>query len=155
MARTAFVLIMLAAALLALSFQLTTLLSAAADPIVPSDIRIVDGDTIVAHGQKYRLVGFDAPETGERARCDAENQLGYRATLRLRSLVVSGHLDLVAVRCSCRPEIQGTRACNYGRACGRLTVKGEDVSGILIREGLARAYICGVDRCPPRKPWCS
>jgi endonuclease YncB( thermonuclease family) len=35
----------------------------------PADIFVIDGDTISARGRVVRLVGFDAPETGNRARC--------------------------------------------------------------------------------------
>jgi len=38
-------------------------------------------------GRTIRLVGFNAPETGNRARCPRERELGDRATAQLRSLV--------------------------------------------------------------------
>jgi endonuclease YncB( thermonuclease family) len=47
-----------------------------------------------------RLVGFNAPET-RRAACEAERELGARATRRLRDLVRAGDLDFVYVTCSC------------------------------------------------------
>jgi hypothetical protein len=40
----------------------------------------------------------------------------------------------------------------YGRLCGTLTVRGQDVGTILIAEGLR--YVCGPTSCPPRKDWC-
>lgn len=138
--------------LLALLLLITSALHA--EPIAPSQIRIMDGDTIAVRDIKYRLVGFDTPETGDRARCTSENELGQRATLRLRALVYAGHLDLQPIACSCRPGTEGTRACNYGRSCARLNVNGEDVGDILIREKLAHVYICSADRCPRRLPWC-
>ena len=42
----------------------------------------------------------------------------------------------------------------YGRLCGTLTVRGQDVGTILIAEGLAERYVCGPTSCPPRKDWC-
>ena len=33
-----------------------------AEPIMPDAIAVIDGDTIRAHGDTYRLVGFDCPE---------------------------------------------------------------------------------------------
>jgi endonuclease YncB( thermonuclease family) len=42
--------------------------AACAEPIEPGAIQVIDGDTIRAHGLTVRLVGFDAPETGFRAR---------------------------------------------------------------------------------------
>jgi len=123
---------------------------------IPSlTIQVVDGDTIRTNGLVYRLVGFDAPETID-AKCPQERMLGERATARLKAIVtVSRHsLELTEVRCSCRPGTEGTRSCNFGRRCGLLKASGEDVGQILIREGLARPYVCGRYGCPKRQPWC-
>jgi endonuclease YncB( thermonuclease family) len=127
---------------------------AVAQPIDKSEIRVSDGDTIVARGKTYRLVGFDAPEQWS-AKCAEERAHGVKAHNRLQQLVDGGGLDLTAVRCSCAPGTEGTQFCNYGRACGTLKVRGVDVGSILIKEGLAHVYICGVDRCPRRQGWCA
>jgi len=106
---------------------------AIADPVAPADVYVVDGDTITVHGKRIRLVGFDAPELGGHARCGLERMLAARATSRLRQLVrTGGDLDLKLIPCSCRPGTEGTMACNYGRACGVLTVEGEDVGDVLM-----------------------
>jgi endonuclease YncB( thermonuclease family) len=101
------------------------------------------------------LVGFDTPETGLRAKCEAERTLAHKATQRLRNLVAQGALDLVEVRCSCPPSTEGTRRCNYGRSCGVLTSRKTDVGAILMNEKLARPYVCGPMHCPRRESWCS
>jgi endonuclease YncB( thermonuclease family) len=124
-----------------------------ADVFGTSPIVVVDGDTVRSGGLTYRLVGFDTPETFN-ARCAGERALGERATRRLRELVALPGAVLREVTCSCRRGTHGTPACNYGRRCGTLTVSGQDVGQTLMREGLARAYICGSDRCPPRGSWC-
>jgi hypothetical protein len=62
-----------------------------ADPIAPGAIEVIDGDTIRAHGRTVRLVGFDAPESGLRARCESERALAAKATSRLRQLVGRFH----------------------------------------------------------------
>ena len=120
----------------------------------PSDISVVDGDTIRARGRTVRLVGFDAPETGDRARCHGERELAQRATEQLRRLVAGGGVDLRMVPCACAPGTEGTSACNFGRACGYLSVQGRDVGATLISQGLAKPYLCGATSCPPRQLWC-
>jgi endonuclease YncB( thermonuclease family) len=133
------------------------LLTAAArsDAVKPSDIYVVDGDTIDVQGKRIRLIDFDAPELGQHAHCAIERMLAARAASRLRQIVKAGEdIDLQVVECSCRPGTEGTRACNYGRACGYLTVDGRDVGDILISENLAHPYVCGRYSCPRRPPWC-
>jgi endonuclease YncB( thermonuclease family) len=125
-----------------------------ASPIEPGAIEVVDGDTIRAGGRTARLVGFDTPETGSRARCETERTLAAAASARLRQLIAGGGLDLERVACSCRPGTEGTLLCNYGRLCGTLTARGRDVGLILISEGLARPFVCGPQSCPPFQGWC-
>jgi endonuclease YncB( thermonuclease family) len=115
---------------------------------------VIDGDTVRWQGRAVRLVGFDAPETGDRARCQSERARGDRATTRLRELVASGNVKLELIRCACQPRTEGTSACNFGRSCGVLTIDGRDAGQILIGEGLARPYQCGQFSCPPRGAWC-
>jgi len=117
-------------------------------------ITVLDGDTVRSDGITYRLVGFDTPETGDRARCPAEAELGRAASARLRGLIDAGPVVLDPVPCACSPGTEGTRLCNFGRRCARLTVGGKDVGEILIGQGLARRYACSATRCPARKAWC-
>jgi endonuclease YncB( thermonuclease family) len=129
-----------------------------ADPIEPADVRVVDGDTIeIFHmPPNVRLVGFNAPESdAQRAKCEAERQLGIKAADRLREIVKAGHLDYEPVACSCRAGTEGTMACNYARECGTLKAGGRDVGAILIGERLAVQFACGKTRCPKTpRPWC-
>jgi endonuclease YncB( thermonuclease family) len=128
--------------------------TAPATKIARGAIQVVDGDTIRTNGLTYRLVGFDTPETRD-AKCPQERALGERAASRLRAIVGRSSLDLTEVRCSCLPGTHGTRSCNHGRRCGALKANGEDVGQILIREGLARPFVCGKHQCPTRQPWCA
>jgi endonuclease YncB( thermonuclease family) len=121
--------------------------------ITPSRMQVVDGDTIQANGLKYRLVGFDTAETID-AKCPQERVLGERAAARLRAIVSQGGLDLTEVKCACAPGTHGTRFCNHGRRCAALKANGQDVGQMLIREGLARPFVCGRYSCPGRQPWC-
>jgi endonuclease YncB( thermonuclease family) len=129
------------------------------DKPAPSSIsvRVIDGDTINLEDGKpnVRLVGFNAPETGTRARCEAERQKGEAAKQRLRELVSNGRSDFHQVACSCPPGTEGTNICNFGRRCGTLRVNGVDVGSTLISEGLAVRFVCGATSCPPLpRPWC-
>jgi len=48
-------------------------------------IEVIDGDTVRLNGAVYRLVGFDTPERGDKARCDDERRRAEAATTRLRA----------------------------------------------------------------------
>jgi len=125
------------------------------DPRSSGPIEVVDGDTVRHEGFTYRLVGFDTPERGDKARCDDERQRAEKATQRLRSLIsAAGSPRLTRVACACRPGQEGTKNCNFGRLCGSLTIGGRDVGKILIDEGLAHPYVCSGTSCPKRRPWC-
>lgn len=120
-------------------------------------VGVIDGDTISLLDGKpnVRLVGFNAPETGSRARCEAERQKGEVAKRRLSELVSNGRSDFQQIACSCAAGTEGTNVCNFGRCCGTLRVNGVDVGSTLINEGLAVRFVCGATSCPtlPR-PWC-
>jgi DNA-binding GntR family transcriptional regulator len=67
---------------------------------------------------------------------------------------LSSDIDLQIVDCSCRPGTAGTIACNYGRACGYLTIDGQDAGDVLIAENLAHPLMCGEYSCPHKQSWC-
>ena len=104
-----------------------------AEQISARSIYVIDGDTIDINGARYRLVGFDTPET-YRPQCDYEKALGNQATARLKQLTSGiATIDLV---------VQPGRD-KYGRGLARLFVNSHDVGTILIQEGSARAYSGG------------
>ena len=104
-----------------------------------SQIYVIDGDTIDVDGERYRLTGFDTPET-YRAECESEKLRGDQAAVRMRALVRAAS--------EIRLDAQHSRD-KYGRGLGTLSVDGEDVGDILIREDLARRYSGG-----QRYSWC-
>src|SRR5262245_24402281 len=90
-----------------------------AEPIASQDIYVLDGNTIDMHGQRIRLVGFDAPEEGQRAQCASERTLAARTAARLRQIIQRGDkIDLQMVACACTPGSEGTQQCNNGWRCG-------------------------------------
>lgn len=113
--------------------------SAAQDSRSSTEFVAVDGDTIRSPaGVRYRLLGFDAPETGL-AKCMEELDLGTRAKRRLQELIDSGGARLV----------ESGKLDRYGRTLASLYVAGVDVAGTLVAEGLARPYAGG-----KRESWC-
>lgn len=111
-----------------------------ADPAADR-IRIIDGDTLEDMGADitYRLVNIDTPETGSRARCTAERNLGNRATQAARALISQ------ARRLEFRPT---GRTDRYGRTIAYVVVDGRDMGETLIADGLARPWR------GRREPWC-
>jgi micrococcal nuclease len=100
---------------------------------------VVDGDTIRSPaGVKYRLLGFDAPETFY-AKCGRELQLGMKAKALLEQLIASGIARI----------IESGRLDRYRRSLATLEVNGKDVAGVMIGEGLARPY-----HGERRQGWC-
>ena len=137
--------------------RVTSAAKSMAHALASISVNVIDGDTISLNDGRpnVRLVGFNAPETGNRARCQTERKKGEAAQRRLRELVSNGRLDFQQVACSCPPGTEGTTACNFGRRCGTLRVNSVDVGSTLIGEGLAVRLVCSATSCPslPR-PWC-
>jgi endonuclease YncB( thermonuclease family) len=92
---------------------------------------IVDADTFRFGGEKLRLWGVDAPESGQ-ACLDAAGRrylCGSQAALALA--------DWISRR---RMSCQQRDTDRYGRSVVSCTVAGEDVAGWLARQGWARDY---------------
>jgi len=112
---------------------------AAGEYLGPTQIRVIDGDSIEVAGQNIRLVGYDTPET-YRPKCDYERAHGTAAAQRLSDLIASGQpIELVIL----------PGKDKYRRGLGRLFVGQQDVAEILISEQLARPYDGG-----KRTGWC-
>jgi endonuclease YncB( thermonuclease family) len=104
---------------------------------LPVGWRVLDGDTVEAPAPAdpdgpllhWRLRGYDTPEAGGRARCDAEREAAARATLLLEALI----------RSASRVELRTEAArCMWRRPCATLILDGAPVAEILIGAGLAR-----------------
>ncbi|MEQ1491657.1 MAG: thermonuclease family protein [Terricaulis sp.] len=121
--------------------QLASASSTARSAVNPRRIRVVDGDTVedMSTDITYRVVNIDTAETGSRARCSAERDLGDRAKETVRTLISGAQ----------RIELNPTgRIDRYGRTIAFIVIDGRDMGETLIAEGLARPWR------GRREPWC-
>lgn len=96
-----------------------------------ADMAVTDGDTIRIGEERYRLNGIDAPERGQSCGNAAGSwPCGKVATERLTELVQGRDL-----RCDVHETDQ------YGRLIATCRADGEDVGEVMVREGLAWAYL--------------
>ena len=92
---------------------------------------VVDGDTLWLNGDKIRVADIDTPEIGN-PKCDAEYDLGMRATYRFRDLLNEGPFSVEGI---------GDRDTDqYGRQLRVLTRDGRSIGDMLVSEGLARTW---------------
>jgi endonuclease YncB( thermonuclease family) len=109
----------------------TALPRAAAGPEVSGSASVTDGDTLRIGAERIRLYAIDAPETGQRCGVGADAwDCGAAATARLEALIAGA-----AVRCL------GRERDRYGRLVSVCSVGGADLGGLLVAEGLARAFV--------------
>ncbi len=91
---------------------------------------VIDGDTLEIHGQRIRLHGIDAPESGQLCRLDGKPwQCGKDAANALA--------DKIARRPVTCEDLGRDR---YKRIIARCTVAGEDMGAWMVSRGLALAY---------------
>ena len=110
-----------------------------AETIRSDTIYMIDGDTAEIGGKRYRLVGYDTPETYQ-AKCDFERAWGNQAAARARQLMTEAE----AVELIVLPGVD-----RYGRGLARMFIGNQDIGDILIAENLARPYDGG-----QRAGWC-
>jgi endonuclease YncB( thermonuclease family) len=89
---------------------------------------VTDGDTIKQGGAIYRLWGIDAPETKQV--CPDGWPAGHLATTRMQALI-SGRTVV------CQEKDRD----RYGRVVAICRASGEDLGAIMVREGLAWAFV--------------
>lgn len=123
------------------SFTLALLTGAALTAAVvlwEPGFRVVDGDTLDHGYWRWRMAGWDTPET-QRAKCAAERVRGERAAARLRELV-AGDFRLEVVR----------GRDPHNRRVARFLAGGRDAGEALAAEGLAQPWTGR----GPKPAWC-
>jgi endonuclease YncB( thermonuclease family) len=124
-------------------------LQSRAEPIAHPKIRVMDGDTVEARGYRWRLLGYDTPESRDMPKVSPiKKMLGKAAKEKLEGLLKSRTLDLTERRCSCPDKTIGTNKCHHGRRCGLLTWNGENVGNQLIKEMCVRLARRRLDLSP-------
>ena len=108
------------------------------DYVPAAEVRVIDGDTIRLGRERIRIIGIDAPETENRARCNAERRLAALATMTLVDIIMGETL-----------EIQRDGKDRFGRTLAYIRVRGADVGEMLIRAHVAVRFGNG------RPDWCS
>ena len=94
--------------------------------------RVIDGDTLAIGGDRVRLYGIDAPESGQTC-LDASGRdyrCGAVATNMLKDLIGTGK-----VACS------GNERDRYGRLIAVCRKGGQDINAEMVRLGWARAFV--------------
>lgn len=96
--------------------------------ILVSALFAIDGDTVrTGEGETIRIENIDAPESGARARCDAERFLAVHARKALERWLQ--RQPVVIQRSGSRDR--------YGRTLARIRAGGVDVGESLMGEALA------------------
>jgi endonuclease YncB( thermonuclease family) len=104
---------------------------AAAEGSVTGRASVIDGDTIEIHGQRIRLDGIDAPESGQLCQDAAgkDYRCGQKAAKHLDGLI-----GWSTVSCA------GTDHDRYQRLIARCQVGEVDLGAEMVRAGWALAY---------------
>ena len=96
-----------------------------------SNVRIIDGDTIVVDGEHMRLFGIDAPEKGQICTMNGQPQrCGPMATEALRRFIGNG-----PVTCERRSNDR------YGRTVAVCSAAGRDLGREMVHSGWAIAFV--------------
>lgn len=112
------------------------------------DLLAVDGDTfelrrLSARGGeeriRLRLIGWDSPEAGDAANCEAEAELGRAVESRARALFSQGN----------KVTFLADGTDRYGRIRAHVYLDGVHVGWLLSKDGLARPLGAGA-----QADWC-
>jgi endonuclease YncB( thermonuclease family) len=116
--------------LLASLFASVAALSWLPCPALSGEVRVSDGDTLKIDGERIRLWGMDAPELGQKCK---RQGVSYDCGITAREVLIS----LIG---KTRPECEKVNTDRYRRTVARCFVDGEDLGGLMVREGWALDY---------------
>ncbi|HWA00749.1 MAG TPA: thermonuclease family protein [Caulobacterales bacterium] len=92
---------------------------------------VIDGDTLRAGQERYRVENIDAPERGRRAQCLEERALAEASRAYVMEWVAhAGRVE----------AIPSGRRDRYNRIVARVEIDGIDLGERLIRVGLAQPW---------------
>ena len=92
--------------------------------------KVLDGDTIIVRGQRVRLQGIDAPETGQRSRDG--RAIGKESTAFLDKLISGQKIEVVY-----------SKRDKYGRILGKVFLRGKNINHLMLSSGYAVSYYAG------------
>lgn len=92
---------------------------------------VIDGDTIELHGERIRLNGIDAPESGQLCEdaTGVSDRCGQRAAFAL-----ADHIHQKSIRC------EGDKSDRYGRLIATCYLGNEDLDAWMVSQGWALAF---------------
>jgi len=105
--------------------------SPAPEGVIVGTASVIDADTLDIHSERIRLVGVDAPESGQKCK-DASGALVRCGSTAANAL--DAWINRNPVTCAS----EGTD--RYQRVLGKCSVRGQSVQDWLVRNGYAVAY---------------
>ncbi|HEY7798845.1 MAG TPA: thermonuclease family protein [Hyphomonadaceae bacterium] len=111
--------------------MLASIIFSAVVGTVAGTASVVDADTLEIRGERIRLAGVDAPESGQKCRDASAN------FFRCGSIAANA-LDTWINRASVSCDIEGKD--RYGRLLGHCKVRGQSMQEWLVLNGYAVAY---------------
>jgi endonuclease YncB( thermonuclease family) len=101
------------------------------DAVITGVASVIDADTLEIRSERIRLVGVDAPESGQKCLSAAANFVRCGS---IAANALDAWIDRNPVAC----EIEGKD--RYGRFLGECRVRGESIQEWLVTNGYALAY---------------
>lgn len=106
-----------------------------------------DGDTLRIAYRSYRIGDLDTPETGKKAKCDAERDKAEAVKRLVATMLSQAHM--LKVTTYVHPLKQEEARDKYGRILSKVEIDGHDLAELLIENGLAHHY-----DGTTKQPWC-